>query len=59
VRKKVAELQQAQRLATIGQMVSIVAHEIRNPLQNISLGLENIRDGVSADPDLLDSLNDM
>ncbi|RJP21114.1 MAG: PAS domain S-box protein [Candidatus Abyssobacteria bacterium SURF_5] len=59
VRQKVADLQQAERLAVIGQTVSVVAHEIRNPLQNISLGLEAIRAGVGADGDMLDTLADM
>lgn len=43
VQSKIAELQQAQRLAAIGQVVSIVAHEIRNPLQNIHMGVDLLR----------------
>jgi PAS domain S-box-containing protein len=43
VQAKVAELQQAQSLAAIGQVVSIVAHEVRNPLQNIHMGMELLR----------------
>ena len=55
VRDKVSELQQAERLANIGQMVSVVAHEIRNPLQNISLNLEMVSAGP-AQPELLEPL---
>ncbi len=40
VEEKVAELKQAETLASIGRMVSVVAHEVRNPLQNINMGVE-------------------
>jgi PAS domain S-box-containing protein len=40
VEQKVDELRQAQSLAAIGQMVSVVAHEVRNPLQSIRMGME-------------------
>jgi len=40
VKEKVGELRQAQSLASIGQMVSVVAHEVRNPLQSIRLGMD-------------------
>ncbi|GAB4331866.1 MAG: hypothetical protein Kow0099_03380 [Candidatus Abyssubacteria bacterium] len=43
VREKVEELRQAQTLASIGQMVSVVAHEVRNPLQNIRMGMEHLQ----------------
>jgi signal transduction histidine kinase len=43
VRKKVTELQQAESLAALGRMVSVVAHEVRNPLQNIRMGFDEIR----------------
>jgi PAS domain S-box-containing protein len=56
VRKKVAELIQAKSLASIGQMVSVVAHEIRNPLQNIQLGVDAIRDDAGEDKDKLETL---
>lgn len=43
VEKKTKQLQEAQRLATIGQTAGMVGHDIRNPLQGIvsELYLEN------------------
>jgi signal transduction histidine kinase len=49
VRAKVAELKQAERLAAIGRMVSVVAHEIRNPLQNINLGVDALKTKIKGD----------
>jgi PAS domain S-box-containing protein len=51
VKAKVEQLRQIQSLAQIGQMVSVVAHEIRNPLQNIRMGIETIRMMLRADPE--------
>jgi PAS domain S-box-containing protein len=42
VKKKVAELAEAEWLAAIGRMVPTVAHEIRNPLQNIQMGVDTL-----------------
>ena len=46
VKKQVAELRQAQTLADIGRMVSVVAHEIRNPLHSINLGIDSLQGAV-------------
>ncbi len=54
VREKVAELQQAQSLAAIGQVVAVVAHEVRNPLQNIFFALDEMREGAKNDPQKLE-----
>jgi PAS domain S-box-containing protein len=43
VQKKVEQLRKIEFLAQIGQMVSVVAHEIRNPLQNIRMGMDSLR----------------
>jgi PAS domain S-box-containing protein len=51
VKKKVAELEQAQRLAAIGKVVAVVAHELRSPLQNMVLGVETMRQELSGDKD--------
>lgn len=50
VKRKVAELRQAESLAAIGEMVSIVAHEVRNPLQVIRAGVDAIRGLIGQDP---------
>ncbi len=43
VREQVTKLRQAENLAAIGRMVSVVAHEVRNPLQNIQMGADLLR----------------
>lgn len=58
VKEKVAELKQAERLATIGQMVSVVAHEVRNPLQNISMGVDMLKMAPNG-PDTADILEEI
>src|SRR5690606_32947509 len=46
---------QAQKLAANERLVRMLAHEIRNPLNNISLSIENLQmDPDSAQPQLLD-----
>lgn len=46
---------QAQKLAANERLVRMLAHEIRNPLNNISLSIENLQmDPGSAQPQLLD-----
>ena len=47
VRTKQALLQ-SERLATIGRMSALVAHEIRNPLSSIGLNAELLEDEISA-----------
>ena len=42
------QILQSERLATIGQMASKVAHEIRNPLSSISLNAELLEDEIQA-----------
>jgi PAS domain S-box-containing protein len=59
VRKKVAELKQAESLAAIGEMVSAVAHDVRNPLQNIQMGVDAIRSGTEDEDEKLEILEEM
>jgi len=40
---------QAQKLAANERLMRIIAHEIRNPLNNISLSIQHFED-ISADP---------
>ncbi len=51
VADKVEELRKAQSLIQAGQMVSVVAHEIRNPLQNIRMGVEMLRVAMGDEPE--------
>jgi PAS domain S-box-containing protein len=60
VRQKVAELRQAESLAAIGEMVSIVAHEVRNPLQNIQMGVDAMQVEIGEDEEkqgILEEIN--
>lgn len=50
---------QAESLAAIGQMVSVVAHEVRNPLQNIRMGMDSLKAVVGNDKECLDILEEM
>jgi len=59
VEEKVNELKLAQRLASIGQMVSVVAHEVRNPLQNISMGIDALRKEVGDHRELAQILEEI
>ena len=56
VKNKVAELKQAETLATIGRMVSTVAHEVRNPLQNIQIGVDTMRQEIGDHKELAEIL---
>ena len=50
VRDKQAQLIQASKLASIGELASGVAHELNNPLNNIGLLVGNVLDHVQNDP---------
>lgn len=49
VREQVKHLRDVESLAAIGRLMAIVAHEIRNPLLNIQLGLDALRGRLSLD----------
>lgn len=59
VKEKVAELNQAESLAAIGRMVSIVAHEVRNPLQNIQMGVDSMRIKIGEDGEKTEILGEI
>jgi signal transduction histidine kinase len=42
--RKTEELMRAERLALVGRMASVVAHEIRNPLNSISLNVDLLKE---------------
>lgn len=41
------KLIESERLATIGEMTSLITHELRNPLSSINLNVELLRDALS------------
>ncbi|RMF91994.1 MAG: PAS domain-containing protein, partial [Candidatus Schekmanbacteria bacterium] len=43
------ELELSKRLSALGQMIAGVAHEIKNPLQNISMGISLIKYDIDKD----------
>lgn len=51
--RKSDELMRAERLAVVGRMASVVAHEVRNPLNSVDLNLDLLREmlgqGVAGD----------
>jgi signal transduction histidine kinase len=59
VKEKVAELQQAENLAAMGRMVSTVAHEVRNPLQNIQMGVDAIKREAREDVQKMEILEEI
>jgi len=44
--KKTEELMKAERLALVGRMASVVAHEVRNPLNSISLNVDLLKEMI-------------
>lgn len=46
---KQSELIKAERMATIGEMATKIAHEVRNPLSGIAVAMENLKKRVTTD----------
>jgi PAS domain S-box-containing protein len=59
VKAKVAELRQVESLAAIGRMVSVVAHEVRNPLQNINMGVDMLKGKRGTEQEQREILNEI
>ncbi|HVB31137.1 MAG TPA: ATP-binding protein [Gemmatimonadaceae bacterium] len=53
------EIERASQLATVGELASGVAHEIRNPVVGVSNGLDLVRRRVGADPVLEPIIDEM
>lgn len=53
------EIERASQLATVGELASGVAHEIRNPVVGVSNGLDLVRRRVGADPILEPIIDEM
>ncbi|HKY46067.1 MAG TPA: ATP-binding protein [Pyrinomonadaceae bacterium] len=49
-------LRRSESLAAVGQATTQVAHEIRNPLGSIRLGVSMLRDSVTNDPEALNTI---
>ena len=46
------QIQQLERLASLGRFGASIAHEIRNPLTGVSLFLDNLHDRTAAQPEV-------
>jgi len=53
------ELLQAQRLAAVGELATMMAHEIRNPLAGMSLALRALRGLAGDGPEARECLDDL
>ena len=53
------EIERAQQLATVGELASGVAHEIKNPVVGISSGLDLVRRQIGEDEKLVPILEEM
>ncbi|RJP17980.1 MAG: PAS domain S-box protein [Candidatus Abyssobacteria bacterium SURF_5] len=59
VKEQVEQLRQVESLAAVGRMVSVVAHEIRNPLLNILLGAASLRNMMADNNEALEVLDEI
>ncbi len=54
-----AHTQQLEQRALLGEVTSVFAHEVRNPINNISTGLQLLAENLKDDPENEDLLNRM
>ncbi|WP_456434484.1 sensor histidine kinase [Thermosulfuriphilus sp.] len=52
-----ARLAENQKLATVGKMASLLAHEIRNPLNTLSMGIQMLRELGGVRPEILERMD--
>lgn len=53
------EIERAQQLATVGELASGVAHEIKNPVVGIAGGLDLVKRRLGEDPELVPIIEEM
>ncbi|GAB4338141.1 MAG: hypothetical protein Kow0099_11990 [Candidatus Abyssubacteria bacterium] len=59
LKRKDEEMQRTHSLAEIGQMVSAVAHDVRNPLQNIYMSVDTLRGEMGEDKGKMEILEEI
>jgi signal transduction histidine kinase len=52
-----SQTKKSERLAAMGQMLSVIAHESRNVLQRIQAGVDMLQFGIESDSQQMDDLN--
>lgn len=53
------EIEQSRRLSAIGEMIAGVAHEIKNPLQNISMGLSLVKYETEGNKECMETIEEI
>ena len=53
------EIEQSKRLSVIGEMIAGVAHEVKNPLQNISMGLTLLKYETEGSKECLETIENI